>query len=145
MNVKKLMDTMKERDYLKRKLDEQTVDFKKQLGENSTQFQKQLNEKAKLYDEQLVEKAKSNARLDSIEIAFEETENNLRSGHTQHQELVETSEESSEKAKIALLEKTVNEQSRKLQAQSVDLVQKSKSLDGARKQLADQASSLSNA
>ena len=40
MNVKKLMDNMKERDDLKRKLDEQTVDF-----------EKQLNEKAKLYDE----------------------------------------------------------------------------------------------
>lgn len=66
MNVKKLMKTMKHRD-----------DLKHERGE----LKKELQEKANTIQQHLKDKAKSNALLNTIESAFEETESNVKSGN----------------------------------------------------------------
>ena len=64
MNVKKLMDNMKQRDELKLERDE--------LKQN-------LQENAKNLQHQLIKESKNNALLNTIQSAFEETESNAKS------------------------------------------------------------------
>ena len=64
MNVKKLMDNMKQRDDFKQK----EQDLKQKLQENAENLQQSLKDKAK-----------NNALLNTIQSAFEETESNAKS------------------------------------------------------------------
>ena len=62
MNVKKLMDTMKNRDDLKQREQE---------------LKQQLQEKSNTIQHQLIKESKNNALLNTIQSAFEETESNI--------------------------------------------------------------------
>ena len=79
MNVKKLMNNMQQRDVYKQ--DKQ--DLMQQLQENA---KTKLQENAKSTQQQLIREAKNNALLNTIQSAFEETESNVKSGHTQQKD-----------------------------------------------------------
>ena len=100
MNVKNLMDNMKERDDYKQQLDQKKILFEQQLNAN----------------------AKSNAFLSSIESAFEETESSLKSSQRQKQQAANQLQESATTEEITLLRKALGEQTQKIKALNSELV-----------------------
>ena len=76
MNVKKLMDSMKQRDDLKQR----EQDLEQKLQENTNTIQQHLNDKAK-----------NNALLNTIQSAFEETESNAKLGNENQNKSVRSS------------------------------------------------------
>ena len=67
MNVKKLMDNMKQRD-----------DFKQEKKDLRQELEQKLQENAKNLQHQLIKESKNNALLNTIQSAFEETESNAK-------------------------------------------------------------------